>query len=120
MMAYIAHSMNDSEDFRTRLETIKSDVVAARKLVEEGVGLLRMTEEEEKEVAQAEARWLAEEKEAIMAGNNKTDEETRRLRQELRAGFAIQKEKLETEYQKQVDNMFFYSYRCCMKKHDVS
>ena len=33
MMAYIAHSMNDSEDFRTRLETIKSDVVAARKLV---------------------------------------------------------------------------------------
>lgn len=101
--------MDDSEDFRTRLETIKSDVVATRKLVEEGVGLLRMTEEE-KEAAQAEVRWLAEEKEAIMAGNNKTDEEARRLRQELRAGFAIQKEELETEYQKQVDNMFFYSY----------
>ena len=119
MMAYIAHNMDDSEDFRTRLETIKSDVVATRKLVEEGVGLLRMTEEE-KEAAQAEVRWLAEEKEAIMAGNNKTDEEARRLRQELLAGFAIQKEELETEYQKQVDNKFFYSYRCCMKKHDIS
>lgn len=88
MMAYIAHNMDDSKDFRTRLETIKSDVVAARKLVEEGVGLLRMAEEE-KEAAQAEARWLAEENEAIMAGNNKTDEEARRLRQELWAGFAI-------------------------------
>lgn len=55
-----------------------------------------------------------------MAGNNKTDEEARKLRQELRAGFSIQKEELETEYQKQVDNMFFYSYRCCMKKHDIS
>ena len=119
MMAYIAHNMDDSEDFRTRLETIKSDVVAGRKLVEEGVGLLRMTEED-KEAAQAEAHWLAEEKETIMAGNNKIDEEAGRLRQELRAGFAIQKEELETEYQKQVDNMFFYSYRCCMKKHDIS
>ncbi|KAL6320725.1 hypothetical protein AAG906_008725 [Vitis piasezkii] len=96
MMAYIAHNMDDNEDFRTRMT------------------------EEEKEATQAEARWLAEEKEAIMAGNNKTDEEARRLRQELRAGFAIQKEELETDYQKQVDNMFFYSYRCCMKKHDVS
>lgn len=54
MMAYIAHYMNDREDFHTRLETIKSDVIVARKLVEEGVGLLRITEEE-KEADQAEA-----------------------------------------------------------------
>lgn len=54
MMAYIAHNMDDSEDFRTRLETIESEVVAVQKFVEEGVGLLRRTEEEKK-AAQAKA-----------------------------------------------------------------
>ena len=37
--------------------------------------------------------------------------------QDLRAGFASQKEDLEVHYQKQVDDMFLYDYRCCMKKH---
>ena len=55
MMAYIAHNMDDSEDFCARLETIESEVVAAQKFVEEGVGLLRRTEEEKK-AAQAKAR----------------------------------------------------------------
>ena len=119
MMAYIAHNMDDSEDFCARLETIESEVVAAQKFVEEGVGLLRRTEEEKK-AAQAKARQLAEKKETIAAGKKNAKEEAKRLRQELRAGFAIQKEELEAEYQKQVDDMFFYGYRCCMKKHNIS
>ena len=28
-------------------------------------------------------------------------------------------EELETEYQKQVDEMYFFGYRCCMKKHGI-
>lgn len=40
--------------------------------------------------------------------------------EELQAGFAAQKEELEGEYQKQVDDMFFFDYRCCMKKHDIT
>lgn len=55
MMAYIAHNMDDSEDFRARLETIESEVVAAQKFVEEGVGLLRKMMEENK-ATQAKAR----------------------------------------------------------------
>ena len=39
---------------------------------------------------------------------------------ELRAGFVAKKKKLEGEYQKQVDDMFFFGYRCCMKKHDIT
>lgn len=27
---------------------------------------------------------------------------------------------METNYQKQVDDMFFYGYQCCMKKHDIA
>lgn len=40
--------------------------------------------------------------------------------EELRAGFAAQKEELEDEYQKQVDDMIFFDYRCCMKKHSIT
>ena len=32
----------------------------------------------------------------------------------------MQKETLEATYQNQVDDMFFYGYWCCMKKHDVT
>ena len=27
---------------------------------------------------------------------------------------------MEAKYQKQVDDMFFYGYRCCMKKHGIA
>lgn len=50
-------------------------------------------------------------------------EEAARLRQELQdlwARFAAQKEDLKANYQKQVDDMFFYKYRCYMKKHGVA
>ncbi|KAL6323569.1 hypothetical protein AAG906_039154 [Vitis piasezkii] len=34
-------------------------------------------------------------------------------------GFAAQKNELETEYQRQVDEMYFFGYRCCMKKNGI-
>lgn len=40
--------------------------------------------------------------------------------EDLRAGFAAQEEELEDEYQKQVDDMIFFGYRCCMKKHGIT
>ena len=40
-------------------------------------------------------------------------------KEELEAEFATQREKLETKYQKQVDEMYFFGYRCCMKKHGI-
>lgn len=76
--------------------------------------------EEGKEVVEAEARQLAEEREV---GKKKVKEEAKWLRQELQelqARFSIQKEKLEVEYQKQMDDMFFYGYRCSMKKHGIT
>lgn len=42
----------------------------------------------------------------------------------MEVGFATHKNELETEYQGQVDEMYFFGYRCCMKKngimHDIS
>lgn len=36
------------------------------------------------------------------------------------AGFAAQKEEFKGEYQKQVDDMLFFGYRCYMKKNDIT
>lgn len=40
--------------------------------------------------------------------------------EELRAGFEVQKKELQKEYQKQVDEMYFFDYRCCMKKNNIT
>ena len=45
MKAYVAHNMDGNEDLLASLETTKSEVAAAQKLAEEGVGLLKKIEE---------------------------------------------------------------------------
>lgn len=114
--------MDRNEELLVGLEMAKSKVVTAWKLAEEGACLLRKTDEE-KEASQVEACQLAKEKTTMMTKKEKTKNEIAQLRrelQDLRARFAAQKKDLETNYQKQVDDKFFYGYRCCMKKHDIT
>ncbi|KAL6334837.1 hypothetical protein AAG906_022826 [Vitis piasezkii] len=40
-------------------------------------------------------------------------------KEELEREFAVEREELEAEYQKQVDDTFIFGYRCCMKKHGI-
>ena len=40
-------------------------------------------------------------------------------KEELEGEFVAEREELEADYQKQVDDMFFFGYRCCMKKHGI-
>ena len=40
-------------------------------------------------------------------------------KEELEGEFVAEREELEADYQKQVDDMFFFGYRCCMKKHSI-
>ena len=52
----------------------------------------------------------------------KVKEKCARLKQELErtmSDFAKEKKELETAYQQQADDMFFYDYQCCMKKPDI-
>ena len=39
--------------------------------------------------------------------------------EKMEVGFVAQKKELETKYQRQVDEMYFFSYRCCMKKNNI-
>ena len=74
--------MDRSEALLASLETTKSEVAAARRIVEEWVNLLRKAKEEN-EAIQAEARRLAEENEAMEVNKKKTEEETKWPKQEL-------------------------------------
>ena len=40
-------------------------------------------------------------------------------KEELEGEFATEREELEADYQKQVDDMFFFGYHCCMKKNSI-
>ena len=114
--------MDENEELIANLETTRSEATTAQKLAEQGAYLLRKVEEEKK-TFQTKTCRLVEEKATTVAEKEKTEEETARLRQKLQdlwAGFATQKEDLEVNYQKQVDDMFFYGYQCCMKKHGIA
>ena len=40
-------------------------------------------------------------------------------KEEMEARFAAQKKEMEEEYQRQADVMYFFRYRCCIKKHRI-
>ncbi|RVX19740.1 hypothetical protein CK203_005061 [Vitis vinifera] len=42
-----------------------------------------------------------------------------RKKEELEREFAAEREELEADYQKQVDDTFIFGYRCCMKKNGI-
>ena len=59
----------------------------------------------------------------IEARYKKVEDDNQWLRQEMQelwVGFVSQNEELEGEYQKQVNDMFFFDYRCCIKKHGIT
>ncbi|RVX07170.1 hypothetical protein CK203_053486 [Vitis vinifera] len=47
------------------------------------------------------------------------DEMARLREEELEREFAAEREELEAEYQKQVDDTFIFGYQCCMKKNGI-
>ena len=122
MRAYLAQHMDDNEELYSKLKLAKSELTTTRKVAVKEAGLLRKTEKE-RDVANVEAPRLKEEEEAVKSKCKKVEQENEGLRKEmekLQAGFVAQKEELEGEYQKQVDDIFFFGYRCCMKKHGIT
>lgn len=74
-------------------------------------------------MAKAEACQLRKEGEVAEAKFKGIEQENERLKkeiEELQTKFTAQKKELEDEYQKQVDDMFFFGYQCCMKKNDIT
>ena len=123
-MAFIFHHMSNSEELRVKLKRAESDLATIEKAIVEGAKALKLVEWE-KEVILIDADKLREEGKIVEIKLKETEQENFELKkemEELRAGFmaqkkevdelqtrfATQKNELETEYQKQVDEMYFF------------
>ena len=132
MRAFVSQRRNSEEELRLRLKQAEANLSAARddnealrielaeaKSREESTDA--RLHEAEGEIAQlrGEVRQLR-----IEVSIEKKQREDLQLRlsgqkEELEAEFAAEREELEADYQKQVDKMYFFDYRCCMKKHGI-
>lgn len=91
-------------------------------MAENEASLLRKTELEN-EAFQTKIQQLKSNNTVLRTSKTKTEKEGTRLKLEfehIRVGFAKEKKEMEVAYQQQVDDMFFYNYRYCMKKHDIT
>ena len=114
--------MGGSEELRAKLKWVESDLAVAQKVAVDGAEAVRQAKGERK-MTRAQASQLREERKAVEAKCKDAEQENGRLKkelEELRVGFAAQKKELEDEYQKQVDDMFFFGYQCCIKKNDIT
>ena len=120
--------MKDFVRVKNELAVVRKAVVDAKKLLKEL--------EEGMQVVKVEACWMWEEKEAVEAKCKNTEQERNQLKkeleelqavfeaqkkklEELRVGFIVEKKELEKNYQKQIDEMFFFGYQYCMRKNDI-
>ena len=122
MRNFISHHMSGSEELCVKLERVESDLVAAQKAAAEEAKALKLAEGE-KEAIRAETDKLRKERRTTKAKFKKSKGENAQLKKEMKKllnGFAAQKKELETEYQKQVDEMYLFGYCCCMKKNGIT
>ena len=122
MRTFISYRMSGCEELRTKLEQVESDLTVVQKVAVEGAEALKLADGE-KEAIRAEVDKLRNEGRTTEAKFKEAEWENVQLKkemEELQDGFVAQKKELETEYQKQVDEMYLFGYRCCMKKNGIT
>ena len=146
MKAFVSHRMGSEEELRSRLEQSEANLTAAQRASAESAKALRRSQED-KEALRIELEEAKSREEATETRLNEAEDEMAQLRREMRqlrtevsierkqkeslqlrliaqkeeleAKFVLKREELKIEYQKQVDEMYFFSYRCCMKKNGI-
>ena len=114
--------MDEQQELRANLEAVKVAKTIAQKAAKEEMSLLRKVELEN-EALQVEIHQLKLDNATLGMSKVKVKEKCIRLKLELeqiKVGFAKEKKKLEVAYQQQVDDMFFDSYHCFMKKYGIT
>lgn len=93
--------------------------------------------QEETQAAKSEACQMGEEKDAAEVKCKGAEQESDQLKkeledfwatseaqkkqlEELRVRFTTKKEALTKDYHKQVDEMFFFGYQCCLRKNSIT
>ena len=130
--AFVSQRKNNEEKLRLRLEQAEASLSAARgdnealraelaeaKSREESVDSPLHEAKDEMTLLRLDVRHLRTE----VSIERKQREDLQLLltaqKEELDSEFAAEREELEADYQKQVDKMYFFGYRCCMKKHGI-
>ena len=132
-MKAFASQRRDSEDkLRLRLEEAEASLSTARednealraelaevKSREETLDARLLEAEDEKALLRGEVRQLPTEVSIEKKQREDLQLHLTSQKEELESEFAAEREELEADYQKQVDDMYFFGYRCCMKKHGI-
>ncbi|RVW70028.1 hypothetical protein CK203_059025 [Vitis vinifera] len=130
--AFVSQRKNNEEKMRLKLEQVEASLSAARednealrvelveaKSREETLDARLLEAEDEKALLRGEVRQLRTE---VSIEKKQREDFQLRLsaqKEELKAEFAVEREELEADYQKQVNDMYFFGYRYCMKKHGI-
>lgn len=122
MQAFFTQRLGSDKELCTQLEKVKGDLSATQKAIVDEGRLLKEAEEE-REIAKTEACEVKVEKDATEVKCKDVEQEKEQLQkelEELRATYATQKKELDEDYHKQVYDMFFFGYQCCMMKNDIT
>lgn len=136
MRTFFTQRLGSNKELRTQLEKAKSDPFAAQKAIVDGGKLLEKVENE-RETMRTEACRVKAKRDATEAKCKKVEQEKEQLHKEfeelravstahkneikeLQAKFAVEKKELMEDYHKQVDDMLFFGYQCCMRKNDIT
>ena len=129
---FASQCRNSEDKVRLRLEEAEASLFAARgdnealwaelakaKSREESMDARLLEAEDEMAQLRGEVRQFRTE--MSIEKKQKEDLQLRLTTQkeELDGEFAAEREELEVDYQKQVDEMYFFDYRYCMKKHGI-
>ena len=132
MKAFVSQRKNSEDQLRLRLEEAEASLSTARG--ENEALRVDLAEAKSREDSMEARLHEAEDEVALLRGEvrhlrtevsiEKKQREDLQLRlsaqkKELEGEFAAEREELEADYQKQVDDMFFFGYRCCMKKNGI-
>ena len=132
MKAFATRRKDAEDQLRLRLAEAEANLSTAR---EDNEALrVELAEAKDREESSVARLYEAEDEIARMGGEvrqlrsevsiEKKQMEDLQLRlvaqkEELEREFSIEREELEAEYQKQVDDTFIFGYRCCMKKNGI-
>ncbi|RVW98438.1 hypothetical protein CK203_026752 [Vitis vinifera] len=132
MKAFATRRKDAEDQLRLRLAEAETNLSTAR---EDNEALrVELAEAKDREESSVARLYEAEDEIARMGGEvrqlrsevsiEKKQMEDLQLRlvaqkEELEREFSIEREELEAEYQKQVDDTFIFGYRCCMKKNGI-
>ena len=146
MKTFVSQRISGEEELRSRLEEAEVNLSATQRAFEESAETLKRSQDDN-EALRIELVEVKSREEATDARLHEAENETAQLRgevrqlrievliekkqkedlqlrisaqkEELKIEFAAEREELETEYRKQVDEMYLFGYRCCMKKRGI-